>query len=73
MLRAFTAALIVATLSLWGCASSAPPPRPNARPFDDVRRVVIVVSGESSFAIVDHPVEPGRTFDEVLKWITLLP
>jgi hypothetical protein len=73
MLRAFTAALIIATLSLWGCASSAPPPRPSARPFDDVRRIVIVVSGESSFAIVDHPVEPGRTFDEVLKWIPWLP
>jgi hypothetical protein len=72
MLRAFTAATILAIFSLWGCASSAPPPRPSARPFDDVRRVVIVVSGESKFAIVDFPLEPGRTFDEVLKWIPWL-
>jgi hypothetical protein len=73
MLRAFTAVLVLATASLWGCASSAPPPRPSARPFDDLRRVVIVVSGESTFAIVDFPVEPGRTFDEVLTWIPWSP
>lgn len=73
MLRAFTVVLALATVSLWGCASSAPPPRPSARPFDDLRRVVVVVSGQSTFAIVDFPVEPGRTFDEVLKWIPWLP
>ena len=73
MLRAFTVVLVLAMVSLWGCASSAPPPRPSARPFDDLRRVVVVVSGESTFAIVDFPVEPGRTFDEVLKWIPWLP
>ena len=73
MLRAFTVVLVLATASLWGCASSAPPPRPSARPFDDLRRVVVVVSGESAFAIVDFPVEPGRTFDEVLKWMPWLP
>jgi hypothetical protein len=73
MLRAFTAVLAVAALSLVGCASSTPPPRPIARPFDDVRRVVVVVSGESAFAIVDLAVEPGRTFDEILKWIPWQP
>ena len=52
-----------------GCASSAPPARPAARPFDDVKRVVVVVSGDSSFSIVEHAVEPGRTFDEVIKWL----
>ena len=68
-LRAFTAVLAVAMFSLWGCASSTTPPRPSARPFDDVRRLVIVVSGESTFTMVEHAVEPGRTFDEVLKWV----
>jgi len=73
MQRASTAVLLLAALSLWGCASSAPAPRPAARPFDDVRRVVVVVSGQSTFAVVEHPVEPGRTFDEVLSWIPWLP
>ncbi len=69
MLRALTPVLLVAMFSLWGCASSPPPPRPAARPFDDVRRVVVVVSGDSAFSIEEHAVEPGRTFDEVIKWI----
>jgi len=69
MPRALTPVLLVAMFSLWGCASSAPPPRPAARPFDDVRRVAVVVSGASAFSIEEHALEPGRTFDEVIKWI----
>lgn len=69
MMRAFTAVLLVAIFSLWGCAVSPRPSRPLARPFDEVRRLAIVVSGDSTFSIVEHAVEPGRTFDEVLKWI----
>ncbi|HZE34974.1 MAG TPA: hypothetical protein VE482_00630 [Candidatus Eisenbacteria bacterium] len=69
MPRALTPVLLVAMFSLWGCGSSAPPPRPAARPFDDVRRVVVVVSGDSAFSIEEHALEPGRTFDEVIKWI----
>jgi hypothetical protein len=54
---------------LAGCASSSPPPpQPAARPFDDIRRVAVVASGESHFAVLEHSAEPGRTFDEVLKW-----
>ena len=72
MPRISRAIFLVAMLSLWGCASSAPPDRAArlaARPFDDVKRVVVVVSGDSTFSITDHAVEPGRTFDEVIKWI----
>lgn len=69
MPRALTLVLLAAMFSLWGCASAASPPRPAARPFDDVRRVVIVVSGDSVFSIEELAVEPGRTFDEVIKWI----
>ena len=59
----------VAILFLGGCASSAPPlPAPVTRPFDDVHRVAIIVSGESAFAVAEDRVEPGRTFDEILKW-----
>src|SRR5439155_1032973 len=59
-------------VALPGCASSAPP-RPAARPFDHVRQLAIVVSGESRFSVLEHRAEPGRTFDEVLKWGVLSP
>ena len=68
MLRA-AAVLAIAIFSLWGCASAPPPARPAARPFDDIKRVAVVVSGDSTFSMVEHAVEPGRTFDEVIKWI----
>jgi hypothetical protein len=38
-----------------------------------VRRVAIVSSGESRFAVLEHSAEPGRTFDEILKWNTYGP
>ena len=60
--------LSVAMLFLWGCASSGTSPPPVARPFDDIHRVAIIVSGESVFAVAEDRVEPGRTFDEILKW-----
>jgi hypothetical protein len=59
--------LLLAVLIAWGCASVAPP-RTTARPFDDVRRLAIVTSGDSAFAFVPHRSEPGRTFDEILAW-----
>jgi len=58
----------VVMILCWGCASSAPPPTPTARPFNDVHGVAIIVSGESTFAVAEDRVEPGRTFDEILKW-----
>jgi len=56
---------VVATVS--GCASSSPV-RPTARPFDDVRQLTVVVSGESQFTVLENSAEPGRTFDQVLAW-----
>src|SRR5512132_3251687 len=59
----------VAILFLGGCASSAPPlPAPVTQPFDDLHHLAIIVSGESAFAVAEDRVEPGRTFDEILKW-----
>src|SRR5262245_20843989 len=69
MTRCLAAMLLIAMVSLWGCASSTPPPpRPAARPFDQERRLAVVVSGESKFTVTEHRAEPGRTFDEILKW-----
>jgi len=74
MMRAIPAGLVLVVLSLAGCASSTPPSRPAARPFDDVRRVIVVPSGgDSAFAVIEYSAEPGRTFDEILKWIPWLP
>src|SRR5882724_13228140 len=60
--------LVLLVGSLWGCASSAPPPQPAARPFDNVRRLAVVVTGESKFTVLEHSAEPGRTFDQILAW-----
>jgi hypothetical protein len=73
MLKRGVVLLGLALLPLWGCASSSTPaPQaaqlPARRPFDNVRRVAVVATGESRFAVVEHSAEPGRTFDEVLKW-----
>jgi hypothetical protein len=67
MTGAVAVLLVLGLAATSGCASSAPA-RPTARPFDDVKQLTIVVSGESQFSILEHSAEPGRTFDEVLKW-----
>jgi hypothetical protein len=63
---------LVFVLLLTGCATSAPspPPRPSvSAPLDGIRRVVVVASGESRFAVVQGNAEPTRAFDEVVKWL----
>jgi hypothetical protein len=64
-------ALIVAGCVIAGCASSAPAPSPlpTANALDGLRRVVVVSSGESRFAVVQERRAPGREFDEVMKWL----
>jgi hypothetical protein len=59
-----------------GCATSAPAPTARVRSsvaLDDVRRVVVVSSGESRFAGVEGGKEGGkesaRILDEVTKWL----
>jgi hypothetical protein len=67
--RALTALLAVVIVGMSACASSTPPPRPAARPFDNVQRLAVVVSGDSRFTVVEHKAEPGRTLDQVLGWM----
>jgi hypothetical protein len=66
--RLSIAVLALIVLSLWGCASSAPPPAA-PRSFDNVRRVAVVVTGDSKFAVQENRAEPGKTFDEILGWM----
>jgi hypothetical protein len=69
---AVVVALVVTIAS--GCASSAPSPAPRPRPssavLTDVRRVVVVTTGESKFTVVQETTkEPASVLDDVLKWI----
>jgi hypothetical protein len=66
MKHAVAVLLVAVLVALSGCASSAPP-RQASRPFDDVRSVTVVVSGESQFSVLEHSTEPGRTVDTFLK------
>ena len=63
----------VVVVLLTGCASAAPPPPPPpsvSAPLDGIRRVIVVASGESKFAMVQgNTTEPTRVFDEVVKWL----
>ena len=73
MSKRFVVLLALVLLPLWGCASSTPSAAPavssQAEPaFPSARRVAIVATGESHFAVVENSAEPGRTLDEVLKW-----
>jgi len=66
-MRAVVVLLVVALVAVTGCASTSPP-RPAARTFEHVRQIAVVVSGESAFTVRADSAEPGRTFDEILKW-----
>ena len=61
--------LVLVVVAVAGCASappSAPPPAPRA--FLEVRHVAVVVTGESTFNVRANDAEPGRTFNEILRW-----
>ena len=66
--------VVVVLVALTACASSAPAPTitksayPAARPFEHVRRVAVVMSGDTRFSMVEHSSEPGRTFDQIMNW-----
>jgi hypothetical protein len=74
-LRLATTRVLSLTLAvvLAGCASSPPGPAPRGRPgtaaFTDVRRVVVVTAGESRFTVMREARDPGRTFDDVMRWL----
>jgi hypothetical protein len=67
--------LIVAiAVGLLGCSASArsspapSPPPAAARGLDGAQRLTVVAYGESRFTAISHSAEPGRTFDEILKY-----
>lgn len=65
-------AVLLVLLALAGCATT-PPPRSAAPSFERVRQLAVVVSGDSTFTVLEHRAEPGRTFDEILKWSFMSP
>ena len=70
MHRAVAILLVLIVVVASGCASTSPP-QPTARPFENLRQLVVVASGDTTFAVTQHSAEPGRTFDEILKWGSL--
>ena len=71
MRRVVVVPLGLALVALSACTST-PPPRVAApvvaRPFENVRRIAVVASGESAFAVNENSAEPGRTFQQIMKW-----
>jgi hypothetical protein len=59
--------LVLVVVAVAGCAS-APPPAPAPRSFLEVRHVAVVITGESTFSVRANDAEPGRTFNEILRW-----
>src|SRR4029453_11383947 len=70
MHRAVAVLLVLIGVVLSGGASTSLP-EPTTRPFEDLRRLVVVASGDTTFAVAENSAEPGRTFDEILKWGSL--
>ena len=78
MRRTVAVFLVVTLLPLAGCASSAPPPPPPApiaRPAEPLRRLVVVSTGESKFAMSEQrpaaqsSAQVDGIITEVGKWI----
>src|SRR4029434_4702170 len=67
MHRAVAVLLVLIVVVLSGCASTSPP-QPTARPFENLRQLVVVASGDTTFAVTEHSAEHRRTFDEIFKW-----
>jgi len=66
---AFVIPVVLSIVVASGCAGPVPlPSNPSTRPLQAVRRLTIVASGESRFAVVEYSPEPGRTFDQIIKW-----
>jgi hypothetical protein len=61
--------LVVVAAALAGCASAPPAPNGIAAPPDGLRRLVVVASRDSRFAVDQGSPEGRRPFDEVMKWI----
>ena len=69
MHRVVAVPLVLVVVLFSACASTpAPSPQSHPRPFDNVRRLAVVATGETAFAVNEHSAEPGRTFSEIRKW-----
>jgi hypothetical protein len=61
--------VVLSTAALfWGCASAPVPPPAFPPVLERAGRLVVIASGPSRFAIVEHSAEPGRTLEQIVKW-----
>lgn len=68
-LAAAAVLVALATGALSGCGQpEMPRPQAVAGPLGTVRRVVVVASSDSAFSVMENRSDPGRTFDDIVKW-----
>ena len=66
--------VVAVAVGLLGCSASThsaavpPPPTPTVRGFDGIQRVAVVAYGDSRFTAISQSAEPGRTFDQLLRY-----
>lgn len=66
-MRAVVVVVILVVVAVSGCAS-APSPTPAPVSLAQPRQLAVVVAGESTFTVRADDAEPGRTFNEILRW-----
>jgi len=66
-MRAVAVLSVFVVVAVSGCAST-PSPATTAAPVAHPRQLAVVVTGESKFSVRADDAEPGRTFNEILRW-----
>jgi hypothetical protein len=66
-MRAVVVLVVLVVVAVSGCAST-PSPAPARASSGPPRQLAVVVTGDSNFTVRADDAEPGRTFNEILRW-----
>lgn len=67
-MRAVVVLLVLVVVAVAGCASTPSSAPARASLAAEPRQLAVVVTGESTFTVRADDAEPGRTFNEILRW-----